>query len=179
MSDFKRWMSLIDEQRTLAVLFQIKMSVCIVSLPVTKGPPQHTNCSFWKVLLGYRPAWRWNVLCIAFLQLYSSDIMSNLLCVQCSCMSVSICVYSMSAHLSFSFLCVLEPVCERLCLCHAKLAYYMVSLLSLSIFCNRTPFVWWAVRSQSYCHTSESPPADTSGCAQRINSVCLMFNYTL
>lgn len=53
---------LIDEQSfpglqsTTALLFQIKMRVCIVALPVTKGPPQNTNCSFWKVLLGYRPA---------------------------------------------------------------------------------------------------------------------------
>ena len=111
-SDFKRWMSLIDQQSTVvlrsttAVLFQIKMSVCIVSLPVTKGPPQHTNCSFWKVLLGYRPAWRWNPLSIAFLQLYSSDIMSNLLRVQCRCMGVSICMYITPDHLSFSFFCV-------------------------------------------------------------------------
>lgn len=46
-------------------------------------------------------------------------------------------------------------------------------------FCNKTPFVWRVLISQSYCHTSESLPADTSGCSQRINSVCLMFNYTL
>lgn len=29
---------------------------------MTKGPPQNANCSFWNVLLGYRPTWRWNFL---------------------------------------------------------------------------------------------------------------------
>lgn len=33
------------------------------------------------MLLGYRPAWKWNHFCIVFLQLWSLDNMPNLLCV--------------------------------------------------------------------------------------------------
>lgn len=133
---------------TTAVLFQIKMRVCIVPLPVTKGPPltpcSTLNCSFWNVLLGYRPAWRWILLCMAFVQLYSSSIMSNLLCMWCSC------AVSVPAHL----ICVCVSVCVwifarsvQVCLCRARPKYDTDSFLSNS------PFVRWTLRSQSCCRT--------------------------
>lgn len=50
---------------------------------------------------------------------------------------------------------------------------------SETISCSRVAFVCWALRSQSCHRTSEFLPADTSGFAQWINTVCLMFSYSL
>ena len=77
---YRNKQSTVGLRSPLAVLFQIQISVCIVSLLSMKDPPSHSNCSFWKLLLGDRPVWKWNRLCIVFPQLYSSDITTNLLC---------------------------------------------------------------------------------------------------
>lgn len=136
-------MSLIDRQSspglrsTTAALFQIKMSVCIVSLPVTKGPPQHTNRCFWKVLLGYRPAWRWN----PFLYCFSCSCTARTLCpTYCACCAVLQCVWPL---VSINFPCVsasfwmfsrtINAMQNKCCLCRAKLAYHADSLLWFSV----------------------------------------------
>ena len=176
-------MSLIDRQSspgfrsTTAALFQIKMSVCIVSLPVTKGPPQHTNRCFWKVLLGYRPAWRWNPLLYCF----SCSCTARTLCpTYCACCAVLQCVWPL---VSINFPCVSASFWMFSRTINAVLFVSCKAgvsrKLSSMILCDKAPFLWWVLRSQSCCHTSESLPADTSGCAQRIDSVCRMFNYAL
>lgn len=64
------------------------------STGMTKGPPQNANCSFWNVLLGYGPTGRQNLRSIAFLQLYTLDVMSNFFWMWWSCAAwICMCVF--------------------------------------------------------------------------------------
>lgn len=147
-----------------AVLFQIKMSVCVVSRRPQKAPHRKPNRSFSKVLLGYRPAWRWNLVCVGFLQLHGSDIMPNLLCLWSSrtvrpsiCLNISV----------YPWLSVcLNNLSQSSLVCVPQRRHITRTLFGHNPFSAITPFVCWELRSQSCCHTSEYPPADTSGCAQ-------------
>lgn len=106
-------------------------------------------------------------------------------------MSNLLCMWHSPAFVLIHFLCARIHLCHRVRVyfpSYSKRSFVCViqswhitrtllyhnpfSVIRLHLFCE-------PLRSQSCCHTSESPPADTSGCAQRINSVCLMFNYTL
>lgn len=127
-----------------AVLFRIKMSVCIVSCRSQKAPPQRTqNCSFSKVLLGYRPAWRWNLLCVASLQLYNPDNMSKLLCVRLQSRNATRpYVLIFASESAPAWVCLNGELCSEYSFALVSKRWHIARPLQPQpIFCNKTLFV--------------------------------------